>query len=59
MDSNIDYTQSKKKIQLSNISHSLIPVMYFSTPFSEEYAIDQPSMYMFLCMPVSVKDGQL
>lgn len=32
MDSHIDYTQSKKKIQLSNITHSVISVMYFSTP---------------------------
>lgn len=68
MDSHIDYTQSKKRKRkrksscptqntappslLPHITHSVIPVMYLCTPPSEEYAIDLPSVCMFLCTSV-------
>lgn len=70
-DPHIDYTQSKKEnpaVQhkiliviapppLPNITHSVIPVTYFSTPPQKKYAIDQPSVCMFLSVCVSRTDS--
>lgn len=47
-------TQPPPPSLLPDITHCVIPVMYLCTPPSEEYAIDLPSVCMFLCTLVCV-----